>query len=84
MDLTSLLGIAAGTLTTTSFLPQVVKTYRSRHAKDISFFMFLLLFIGIILWVAYGVIRRDMPVILANAVSFVLVSAILFFKIRHG
>lgn len=84
MDLTSLLGIAAGTLTTASFLPQVVKTYRSRHAKDISFFMFLLLFIGVILWVAYGVIRGDMPVILANAVSFVLVSAILFFKIRHG
>ncbi len=84
MDSTSLLGIAAGTLTTASFLPQVVKTYRSRHAKDISLFMFILLFVGIILWVAYGVIRGDMPVILANAVSFVLVSAILFFKIRHG
>lgn len=84
MDSISLLGIAAGTLTTASFLPQVVKTYRSRHAKDISFFMFLLLFIGIILWVAYGVVRGDMPVVLANAVSFVLVSAILFFKIRHG
>ncbi len=84
MDSTTWLGIFAGTLTTTSFLPQVIKTWKTRHTKDISAFMFLMLFIGITLWVAYGIVRNDMPIILANCVSLVLVSVMLFFKIRHG
>ena len=84
MDLTNLLGIVAGTLTTTSFLPQVVKAWKSRHTKDISFLMFIMLFAGIVLWLAYGIIKRDIPIVFANALSFILVATILFFKIRHG
>lgn len=84
MDLTTVLGITAGTLTTISFLPQVVKTWRTRHTKDISAFMFALLLTGIALWFIYGIIKQDFPIIAANGTSLVLVSAILFLKIKHG
>ncbi|MBI5235529.1 MAG: SemiSWEET transporter [Deltaproteobacteria bacterium] len=84
MDSITILGVAAGILTTVSFLPQVIRTWRTRHTKDISLYMFALLAIGIALWLVYGYIRNDLPLVLANAVSFLFVVIILVFKIRHG
>jgi MtN3 and saliva related transmembrane protein len=84
MELITLIGVTAGALTTASFFPQVVKTWRSRHTKDISAHMFGLLFLGILLWTVYGVLRADFPVILANGISLVLVSVMLVFKLRYG
>lgn len=84
MDSITILGIAAGTLTTASFLPQVIKAYRSKHTKDVSLFMFILLLVGLCLWLAYGFIRSDLPIILANTVSLVFVSAMLALKAKHG
>lgn len=84
MDPITILGIAAGTLTTTSFLPQVIKAYRSKHTKDVSLFMFILLFVGLCLWLIYGFIRSDLPIILANTISLVFVSAMLALKAKHG
>lgn len=84
MDPITIVGIVAGTLTTTSFLPQVVKAYRSKHTKDVSLFMFILLFIGLCLWLIYGFMRADLPIILANIVSLVFVSAMLLLKAKHG
>ncbi len=76
------LGIVAGTLTTISFLPQVIKTWKSRSAKDLSLGMFLIFSLGIALWLAYGFLIGDVPVILANAVTLVLSLTLLFFKFR--
>lgn len=76
--------MCAGALTTSSFLPQVVKTWKTRHTKDISFYMFLLLVAGILMWVAYGFVRGDAPVVIANLISLVFALVILTFKIRHG
>jgi len=84
MEMTTLLGFAAGTLTTVSFLPQVIKAYKTRHTGDISGYMFILLLVGICLWLAYGVVMADMPIIAANGVSLVLVSIILYFKVKYG
>lgn len=84
MESSTLLGLLAGTLTTASFLPQVVKTWKTRHTKDISLYMFLLLVLGICLWVAYGLIKNDIPVVIANVISLALVSTILILKIKHG
>ncbi len=84
MDSITILGIVAGTLTTVSFLPQVIRTWRTRHTRDISLHMFALLAIGIALWLIYGIIRVDLPLVLANGISIVLVFIILVFKIKHG
>jgi MtN3 and saliva related transmembrane protein len=77
-----IIGLIAGCLTTVSFLPQVIKTWRSRSAKDLSLVMFSLFCSGIVLWLIYGFLINSLPVILSNAFTLVLSSAILFFKLR--
>jgi MtN3 and saliva related transmembrane protein len=78
------LGLAAGFLTTASFVPQVVKTWRSRSAEDVSLGMFLMFVAGVAMWLAYGVLRGDLAMALANAVTLVLAGSIVFFKLRFG
>lgn len=78
------LGLLAGTLTTIAFVPQVMKTWRTRSTQDISLGMFAILVAGIITWLVYGAIIGDLPLIAANAVTLVLAGTILFFKIRNG
>ena len=78
---TQLLGISAGILTTISFLPQVIKTWKSRSAKDLSLGMFSLFCFGVVLWLAYGILVHDIPVIAANLMTLILASTLLFFKL---
>ncbi|MEW6648399.1 MAG: SemiSWEET transporter [Pseudomonadota bacterium] len=83
MDATNLLGLLAGTLTTASFLPQVIKTWRSRSAGDISLVMFALFSLGVLLWIVYGFTVGAVPVIVANVITLLLSLTILIFKIRY-
>ena len=82
MNPTQLLGLTAGMLTTIAFLPQVIKTWKSRSAKDLSLGMFLLFCLGVAMWLAYGVLVQDIPVIAANLLTLMLASTLLFFKLR--
>ena len=84
MSFETALGLLAGSLTTIAFLPQVIRTWRTRSTADISLVMFLILCTGIALWLVYGLVRGDWPVIIANGFILVLASTILFFKLRHG
>jgi len=83
MDTTTLLGLAAGCLTTVAFVPQVLKTWRSKSGNDISLGMFLLFSAGVLLWLIYGVLIDALPVILANAITLLLSLAILLLKLRY-
>jgi MtN3 and saliva related transmembrane protein len=76
-----LLGLAAGTLTTCAFIPQVLRIWRTRSARDISLVMFLLFSLGVLLWIIYGVAIASTPVIVANGVTLVLALAILLMKL---
>lgn len=78
-----LLGAVAGLFTTIAFLPQVLKTWRSRSCGDISGATFSLFALGVALWLAYGLLLGLWPVIIANAVTLVLASSILWFKLRY-
>jgi MtN3 and saliva related transmembrane protein len=80
----TLVGLAAAFCTTVAFLPQVIQTWRTRSTKDISLTMFLVFTTGIFLWLVYGVIIHDAPLIAANGITFVLSGTILYFKLRHG
>src|SRR4030067_2734425 len=68
MDLANVLGIAAGCLTTTSFLPQVIKIWKTKSAHDISSGMFVIFSAGVLLWLVYGLATHAPPIILANAI----------------
>ena len=78
------IGLIAAAFTTSAFVPQVVKVWRSRSTKDISLAMSLVLTTGTMLWLIYGFIQADVPLIAANGITTVLVGIILFFKLRYG
>ena len=75
------IGLVAGALTSIAVIPQVVKTYRTRHARDISIWQPLLLDLGMILWLIYGILLRDLPLILANAFSIICNTLLIGMKI---
>lgn len=76
------LGAVAATLTTLAFIPQVVKVFRSRSARDISLPTFSALVVGTTLWLIYGILQGDVPLIAANAISLCLVSAVVWAKLK--
>ena len=80
----AIIGLIAGTCTTISFLPQVIKTIKTKKTKDISISMYIVLATGILLWMIYGILIKDLPVILANSISFVLAIIVLILKIKYG
>ncbi len=84
MDGVTVIGLLAGTLTTLAFLPQVVKTWRSRSTGDLSFGMFAVFAGGVTLWLIYGILLGDWPIIVANALTLSLALVILAFKLRYG
>lgn len=77
------IGLVAGLLTTTAFIPQVWKIYRTKSGKDISGRMFSLFSFGIVLWLVYGILLKSVPLILSNVVTLILSLTILALKIRY-
>jgi len=83
MSFVTLIGFTAGTLTTLSFVPQVARTYRTKRCDDLSAGMLLAFSTGVVLWLVYGLFLRSAPIIVANAVTFALLAAILLMKARY-
>ena len=81
-DPVELLGLAAGGLTTVSFVPQVLRIWRTRSGRDVSYGMFLLFSLGVLLWLIYGIARDSLPIVLANSVTLVLALTVLALKVR--
>ncbi len=79
----TLLGLLAATCTTAAFVPQAVKTWRTKSAGDLSFGMFGMFWLGVVLWLAYGLLIGDLPIIVANVVTLALATTILFQMIRY-
>ncbi len=84
MDWISFIGFAAAAGTTLAFVPQFLKSWKSKHTKDISLFMYSIFVIGVFLWLVYGVLNDDLPLILSNGLTFLLAASILFLKIKNG
>jgi lactoylglutathione lyase len=78
-----IIGFIAASLTTISFIPQAVKTWRSRSTDDLSPFMFALFSIGVFSWLMYGVFKKDLPIILANSITFILAGFIMYFILKN-
>lgn len=83
MDLTVGLGLLAGGLTTASFVPQVMKIWKTKSAEDVSLAMFVAFCIGVSLWLAYGFIKQDWAILITNGVTLLLGLAILMMKIKY-
>ncbi|MCX6691107.1 MAG: SemiSWEET transporter [Methanoregula sp.] len=83
MDTITLTGYIAGTLTTISFLPQVIRSWKTKSTHDISFAMLALFGLGMLLWATYGFWLNSLPIILANVITFGLIIVLLAMKIRY-
>jgi MtN3 and saliva related transmembrane protein len=81
MDYTQALGLSAAFFTTVANIPQAIKVIRTREVKSLSASTYTMLFIGMSLWVVYGIIRNDFPIILANAIAGLLCGIILAMKL---
>lgn len=81
---TDWVGYAAALLTTCSFVPQAWLTFRSRDVRGISLGMYSVFATGVALWLAYGILLRAWPIVLANAITLTLALAILAMKLRYG
>lgn len=84
MDFVTIIGFIAASLTTIAFLPQVIQTWKTKSAKDISLKMYVILGTGMFLWFLYGIMLLSWPVIVANAIAFILSLIILIFKVKYG
>ena len=84
MDTPTWLGFAAGFLTTIAFVPQVVKIWTTKTARDVSLPTFVAFALGVGLWLAYGIVRQEPPIIVWNAITLLLAGAILAMKLKFG
>ncbi|NNE26536.1 MAG: SemiSWEET transporter [Saprospiraceae bacterium] len=84
MEMIDILGLLAAALTTSAFFPQVIKTYKTKSVEDISLVMYLILVTGVILWLIYGLIIMNLPLIFANIITLNLAITIIVFKIKYG
>jgi MtN3 and saliva related transmembrane protein len=77
------IGMIAGTLTTTAFVPQVLRIYRTKSARDVSYLTFGIFSVGVALWLVYGLLIRSPAMIAANVVTLGLATAVLLLKARY-
>ena len=80
---TLILGLFAAALTTFAYLPQSIKAIRTRHTRDLSLQMIIMLEAGLITWLIYGILIHSIPVIAANTISIVFMTVILYMKIKY-
>lgn len=83
IDKVEIIGLAAAVLTTASFVPQVYKAWTQKATKDISLTMYLSFFVGVVLWLIYGIHIESLSIILANGVTSLLVLTVILLKLKY-
>lgn len=78
------LGVIAAVLVNVSFIPQFIKSWKTKKTGDISLVMYVVYTAGILLWLIYGSIIKNIPIILSNGVGLILILSVLYLKIRYG
>jgi MtN3 and saliva related transmembrane protein len=82
MNAIGILGLAAGTITSITFVPQVIKIWQTKSAKDLSLLMLLLLIVGVLMWLTYGLLVMDAAIIYTNSMVLGMSLLMLYFKFR--
>ena len=77
------IGILAAILTTSAFIPQVYKIYKEKKAQGVSLTMYLIMFVGVLLWLIYGVLIGSIAIIIANSVTAILQLFVIIFKLKN-
>jgi MtN3 and saliva related transmembrane protein len=83
MDFVNAIGLFAGCCVTLSVIPQIIKVWRTKKVQQISLLTFSVLTFGIAIWVVYGILKEDLPIIITNSVSLFLNSLMIYFIIYY-
>ena len=83
MDFINSIGFIAAILTTAAFIPQAIKIVISKNTKSISLGMYIIFNLGILFWLIYGILKLDLPIIFANAITLAFTATILIFKLKY-
>lgn len=83
MNWTPIIGLVAGILTSSSMVPQVVKTIKEKKAEEVSLTMLVVLMLGVATWVAYGIVREDMPIIVTNTFSLMVNITMIILRLKY-
>jgi MtN3 and saliva related transmembrane protein len=84
MTAIQILGLAAGTITSITFLPQVIHIWKTKSAKDLSLQMLLLLVLGVTMWLTYGLLVKDAAIIYTNSMVLAMSLILVYFKIKFN
>ncbi len=84
MSGTDILGYAAGAITSLTFLPQVLKTWKEKSAKDVSLLMFIIAAVNEVMWIVYGALLDNWVIILTNAIVLAMSLTMIFLKLRYN
>jgi len=79
-----IIGLVAASLTTFAFLPQSIRAIKTKHTKDLSLPTLIMLEVGIVIWIIYGFLISDIPLLAANTISFVFMTVTLRLKLKYG
>jgi MtN3 and saliva related transmembrane protein len=82
--LSDYIGYLAGVLTTFCYIPQIIRVFRLKSAKEISLLFTILLLVGVVVWLVYGILLSLVPIILWNSIGVVIVVALLYAKLKYG
>ena len=83
MDPITVIGLIAATCTTFAYVPQAIKTIKTKDTKSLSLIMYVIMTVGIVLWLSYGILLRNLPIIFANTVTLIFAGIILVLKIKY-
>lgn len=83
MAFVDILGYSACTVTALTFFPQVIKTWKEKSAKNVSLLMFIIAAVNEAMWIAYGVLRDDMVIIITNVIMVIMASIMISLKLRY-
>lgn len=83
MNVTEIIGLAAGVCTAISLVPQVIKTIKEKEAEDVSLVMLLVLATGLALWIVYGIKRNDLPIMATNSFSLLVNIVMVILRIKY-
>ncbi len=84
MHYATIVGLLAAVCTTSALVPQAFKVYKTQKTQDLSLVMYAIFSMGLLLWLIYGLLIKDIPVIAANIVTLIFSLYILWMKIKHG
>ena len=83
IDLIEIVGLIAAILTTTAYVPQVIKTWKTKNVSNLSLTMYIVMFSGVMMWLTYGILQKSIAIVLANIVTGGLTFTLIFLKIKY-